>query len=83
MTSIPLSSSAQAVLSEVLYQMCAGDSESYAASIAAAVLRAAADQTVPEEFTRRSPCWKGCIIGGAAERIRSELLAIANELNPL
>jgi hypothetical protein len=38
---------------------------------------------VPEESTRRSPCWKGCIIGGAAERIRSELLAIANELNPL
>jgi hypothetical protein len=41
-----LSPAAQAVLNEVLYQMCAGESESYAASIAAATVRAAADQVI-------------------------------------
>jgi hypothetical protein len=35
---------------------------------------------VPEEFTHRSPCREHCIIGGAAERIRSKLLALAAEL---
>ena len=39
-----LSPAAQAVLDEVLYKMCAGESESYAQMIAAAALRAAADQ---------------------------------------
>ena len=47
---------------------------------AAATLIAAADQVVPEEFTHRSPCREHCIIGGAAERIRSKLLALAAEL---
>jgi hypothetical protein len=46
----------------------------------AAALRAAADQVVPEPLTQRSPCREHCIIGGAAERIRAELLAIADEL---
>jgi hypothetical protein len=46
----------------------------------AAALRAAADQVVPEPLTQRSPCREHCIIGGAAERIRAELLAIAAEL---
>jgi len=45
----PLSPAAQAVLDEVLYKMCAGESESYAQMIAAAALRAAADQVVPAE----------------------------------
>ena len=44
-----LSPAAQAVLDEVLYKMCAGESESYAQMIAAAALRAAADQVVPAE----------------------------------
>jgi hypothetical protein len=39
-----LSPAAQSVLNEVLYKMCAGESESYAQMIAAAALRAAADQ---------------------------------------
>jgi hypothetical protein len=46
----------------------------------AAALRAAADQVVPEPLTQRSPCREHCIIGGAAKRIRAELLAIAAEL---
>jgi len=45
----PLSPAAQAVLDEVLYKMCAGESDSYAQMIAAAALRAAANQVVPDE----------------------------------
>ena len=41
-----LSPAAQAVLDEVLYKMCAGESESYAQMIAAAALQAAVDQVV-------------------------------------
>ena len=72
MTTPPLSPAAQAVMDAVnnapLYQ-----------DIAAALI-AAADQVVPEEFTHRSPCREHCIIGGAAERIRAEFLALATEL---
>jgi hypothetical protein len=71
-----LSPAAQAVLDAAAFA-----EPGFQSSIAAA-LRAAADQAVPEESTRRSPCREHCIIGGAAERIRSELLAIANELDP-
>ena len=46
----------------------------------AAALRAAADTVVPETDATRSPCREHCVIGGAAERIRDELLAIADEL---
>ena len=48
MTNKQLSPTAQAVLDEVLYKMCAGESESYAQMIAAAALRAAAGY-VPKE----------------------------------
>jgi hypothetical protein len=48
MTNKQLSPTAQAVLDEVLYKMCAGESESYAQMIAAAALRAAAG-CVPKE----------------------------------
>ena len=47
----------------------------------AAVLRAAADQVVPEADTNRSPCREGCVIGSAPERIRRDILAIAAELD--
>jgi hypothetical protein len=46
----------------------------------AAALRAAADQVVPDSDAMRSPCREHCVIGGAAARIRAELLAIAAEL---
>jgi len=74
MTNKQLSPAAQAVLDEVLYKMCAGESESYAQMIAAAVLRAAADQVVPPD-----PCGYDCCIT-QCEQIRAEFLAIANEL---
>lgn len=48
--------------------------------IAAAALRAAADQVVPEGEAERSPCREHCVIGGASNRIRSQLRAIAAEL---
>ena len=79
-----LSLAAQAVLDEVLYKMCAGESESYAQMIAAAALRAAADQVVPdlprptEEGTRQFDSdidyWEDC------QQHRANLLAIAAEL---
>ena len=84
-----LSPAAQAVLDEVLYKMCAGESESYAQMIAAAAVRAAADQVVPEEVRVR----KGMRPGGIGsttptewmqdQRLHSRrhLLAIAAELN--
>jgi len=67
-----LSPAAQAVLDEVLYKMCAGESESYAQMIAAAALRAAADQVVPEPLDFISP--------GTASQIRIGFFAIAAEL---
>ena len=67
-----LSPAAQAVMDEVLYKMCAGESESYAQMIAAAALRAAADQVVSEPRAFISP--------GTANQIRSLFLAIAAEL---
>jgi len=83
-----LSPAAQAVLDEVLYKMCAGESESYAQMIAAAALRAAADQVVPAEVRVR----KGMRPGGVGSttptewmqdqrlHTRRHFLAIAAEL---
>jgi len=69
MTDQPLSPAAQAVLDEVLYKMCAGESDSYAQMIAAAALRAAADQVLPARMNRGLP------------EIRAEFLAIAAEMD--
>jgi len=79
-----LSPAAQAVLDEVLYKMCAGESESYAQMIAAAALRAAADQVVPDlprptekgtrQFDSDIDYWEDC------QQHRANLLAIAAEL---
>ena len=79
----PLSPAAQAVLDEVLYRMSAGESDSYARWIAAAALRAAADQVVPDgPHPELSQFWDD-----EADRewqnnqqIRRQLLAIAAEL---
>jgi hypothetical protein len=78
------SPAAQAVLDEVLYKMCAGESESYAQIIAAAALRAAADQVVPH---LDEPDWGACNNGHCDielytdhQRKRAQLLAIAAEL---
>ena len=69
-----LSPAAQAVLDEVLYKMCAGESESYAQMIAAAALRAAANQCKIEwNYHPDYPETESVIIV-------SELLAIADEL---
>jgi hypothetical protein len=73
-TAMTLSPAAQAVLDAFMK-----GPYSNRLSVAAA-LRAAADQVVPEPLTQRSPCREHCIIGGAAKRIRDELLAIAVEL---
>jgi len=75
MTDQPLSPAAQAVLDEVLYKMCAGESDSYAQMIAAAALRAAWQQVVPiviplDRAAKISPY-----------QIRAEFLAIAAELD--
>jgi hypothetical protein len=75
-----LSPAAQAVLDEVLYKMCAGESESYAQMIAAAALQAAADQVVPQT---PSPSYPDDYESGAYEAnqwARIRLLAIAAEL---
>ena len=69
-----LSPAAQAVLNEVLYQMCAGESESYAASIAAATVRAAADQLGCDK--NQSSQVRGILAA------RRQLAAIATELDP-
>jgi hypothetical protein len=74
-----LSPAAQAVLDAAHEAWITKDD---APSIAAAALRAAADQVVPEADPNRSPCREGCVIGAAAERIRRDLLAIAAELDP-
>jgi hypothetical protein len=72
-----LSPAAQAVLDEVLYRMSAGESDSYAKWIAAAAIRAAADQVVP-------PIPDDCTadVFNRQLKIRSELYAIATELDP-
>ena len=78
-----LSPSAQAVLDEVLYKMCAGESESYAQMIAAAALRAAADQVVPELGRPRTADELTLYHEGrldAVIRHRHQFLAIATEL---
>lgn len=49
--------------------------------IAAAAIRAAADQVVPEADVIRSPCREHCAIGSFAERARRKLFAIAAELD--
>jgi len=80
-----LSPAAQAVLDEVLYKMCAGESESYAQMIAAAALQAAVDQVVPH-FDE--PDWGACNNGHCDielyadhQRKRAKFLAIAAELD--
>jgi hypothetical protein len=71
-----LSPAAQAVLGAVGWQGTSLERE--AQNIAAAALRAAADQVVPPE--QKTP-WGSVIQAHAAElRIRNELLAIAAEL---
>ncbi len=72
----PLSPAAQVVLNEALYQMCAGESESYATSIAAAIIRAATDQVVPE----LKPWLRTSDASVAKHDVREQLLAIATEL---
>jgi hypothetical protein len=74
-----LSPAAQAVLDEVLYKMCAGESESYAQMIAAAALRAAVNQVVPEEpLNGGDQRWM--FERDARQASRKKLLAIADEL---
>lgn len=48
--------------------------------VVTAALRAAADQAVPNQLTKRSACREHCVIGNASERIRTNFLAIATEL---
>jgi len=79
----PLSPAAQAVLNEVLCKMCAGECESYAQMIAAATLRAAVDQVVPDEghalpIHIPSAEW---LRFDERKKIRAKFLAIAAELN--
>jgi hypothetical protein len=82
-----LSPQAQAVLSDVMYRMTAGESDSYARWIAAAALKAAVDQVVPwkPEPTEESIgptidfgyAWA---LFSQANDTRQELLAIVAEL---
>jgi len=76
-----LSPAAQAVLDEVLYKMCAGESESYAQMIAAAALQAAVDQ-VKHEFPLCSPVteWDSGHDAGI-RRALNKFLALAAELD--
>jgi hypothetical protein len=69
---VELSPAAQAVLDEVLYKMCAGESESYAQMIAAAALRAAATRLRCDHNQSHQ-------VGGIIAS-RLQLLAIAAEL---
>jgi hypothetical protein len=87
MTNKQLSPAAQTVLDEVLYKMCAGESESYAQMIAAAALRAAADQVVPNGPKPSANSdyhlnnWtKSMDQYYQRQQTRDELLAIADEL---
>ena len=80
----PLSPAAQAVKDAALAQYADCNVRRMAwpldMPVVAAALRAAVDAVVPKQLTERSPCRENCIIGGASERIRAELLAIADEL---
>ena len=73
-----LSPAAQAILDEVLYKMCAGESESYAQMIAAAALRAAADQVVPD-IGYETDCLHEPV-ESELQCVRNRFLAIAAEL---
>lgn len=75
-----LSPSAQAILNETLGRMCAGECDSYASSIAATVIRALADQVVPDEPV--SSLVPGAPQSFAIQRrcSRHQILAIATEL---
>jgi hypothetical protein len=78
-----LSPAAQAVLDAVLYRMCAGESEDYARGIAAAALRPAADQVVPDIDQSLLGGWKYATTVAQQKlqiKIRSDFLAIAAEL---
>ena len=77
----PLSPAARAVLYDAHNRWLDVDDD-IPAQVAAAALRAAADQVVPEECLDRFPNdseWQGGFTD-ANERIRAELLAIAAEL---
>jgi hypothetical protein len=81
----PLSPAAQAVLDAVAAALERGYSGPAAYDIAAAALRAAADQAVPEEppLTQRQASNVVCVKRyQQRQQIRSELLSIANELDP-
>ena len=81
MPELSLSPAAEAVLSEAMHRMSAGESEEYAKWIAAAAIEALADQVVPES------CYQPIFIGKTAEvrwqerqLVRREILAVAAEL---
>jgi hypothetical protein len=77
-----LSPAAQAVLDEVLYKMCAGESESYAQMIAAAALRAAADQAHPKAHIEDINYVHQNYVDGWKDAL-DVILAIADELEVL
>jgi hypothetical protein len=82
----PLSPAAQAVLKAANGRSSYGPDDCLNESrwIAAAALRAAADQVVPEDCLEHFPndsAWQGGFTD-ANERIRFELLGIAAELEP-
>jgi propanediol dehydratase small subunit len=68
-----LSPTAQAVLDAAISAAESPDAE----AVAAAALRAAADQVVPEDYSDAYDC---CLV--IIGEIREELLAIADELDP-
>jgi hypothetical protein len=70
----PLSTAAQAVLDAVRYEV---EAECYSPWIAAAALRAAADQVVPETTTPWNSTLTPMISAG---EVRAKFLAIAAEL---
>jgi hypothetical protein len=76
-----LSPAAQVVLDATYREMDYAPRRHVQWAAAAAALRAAADQVVPDSDAMRSPCREHCVIGGAAARIRAEFLAIAAELD--
>ena len=73
MTDQPLSPAAQAVMDAALFEV---NAECYAPWIAAAALRAAADQVVPEQ----KPWHRTSDATAAKHAVRLELLSIAAEL---
>ena len=75
MTDQPLSHAAQAVLDAALFEV---NAECYAPWIAAAALRAAADQVAPSDAMEPRNSLPMAI---ECQRIRAELLAIAAELD--